>query len=79
MRASIDETWNQIHRSDPRAIGAGIKVLDPTQPHKAPLRVYLKAIVRDGLEHIFVYVNDENLATLVLEDGKVVHRHDLPS
>ena len=80
FEAQIDQQNQSTFRSHPQAIGVQIARLGQDNPHEPSVRVGLKAIMRDGREHIFVNLNGSNLLTLVLEeDGAVTERRDIPT
>ena len=72
---TVDKTeWQE----DGCALGVGLNV-NREQGEETLLRTYLKGIMRDGLEHVFIHVNDETVMTLVVQpDGSIERRHDIP-
>ena len=77
MDAGSPSENGAVWRENSLAMGVGLNV---NRGHdEQPLRTYVKAIVRDGLEHVFINVNDRNILTLVVQqDGSVTEHHDIP-
>lgn len=74
---------SEVHRAGSEVMAVGMEIPGlshyVTNPSER-LKVYVKGIIRDGKEHIFIQVNGETIATYVREpDGTFSEHHDIPS
>ena len=74
---------SEVSRTGNEVMAVGMNIPDVNRYVNNPserLKVYVKGIIRDGKEHIFIQANDQTLVTYVREpDGTFSEHHDIPS